>query len=247
MKLLIAVITCQKYRSRADIQRETWLHDALAHGIDVRFFVGGGATVEKDYEVALDVPDDYMHVREKVQLAMQWSVDHDYDHTLKTDDDCVVFPRVWSGTGFYNIDYVGRQRGPSGAYFDPDPKGLTHGLKTGHEIYGSSERSFCSGFGYTVSNTAARIIANAPDNGDWAEDRFAGNALAAKGIPATNSRAYVLWPLLGHCVNDPAYACPHCTIIRTQAAVVCPYNQQDKVEFIWRERIKTGMIPTGKP
>jgi hypothetical protein len=243
MKLLIAVISCRKFTARADVQRNTWVHEAVVRNIDVRFFIGGGQ-LENDYEVILPVEDDYPNVRKKVQSAMQWAVEHNYDHILKTDDDCVVFPTNWLKSGFYDVPYTGRLRGPSGTYpCDYDGKKLA----TGRELYGHTEKSFCSGFGYTVNNVAARHIAEAPDNGDWAEDRFAGNALALKGIPPKNNAEYLLWPLLGYCHGDPTFTCTHCLTMRSNAVVVCPYNQPDKVEHIYNEKNSSGLIPTGKP
>lgn len=246
MKLLIAVITCRKFTARANIQRETWMLEAQALGIDVRFFIGGGQ-VENDWEVVLDVPDDYPSVRRKVQLAMQWAVDNNYDHILKTDDDCAVFPSNWMHSGFDCYPYVGRKRGPSGNYpCDYDGKNLPNGF----QIYGYNETDFCSGFGYTLSNAAARVVAAAKDNGDWAEDRFSGNALAKQGVKSTNSVMYVLWPLVygcGACHSVQQwrgqYTCQMCKVIRSRVVVACPYDKPGAVEFIYREHQKTGLLP----
>lgn len=236
MKLLIAVITCRKFTHRADVQRGTWVNDAISLGIDVRYFIGGDARVENDYEIVLPVPDDYPSVRLKVQHAMKWAVEHDYDHVLKTDDDCVVFPTNWLKSSFKNYEYVGRKRGPSGAYPPPMP-----GLKHGMDFYGINEKAFCSGFGYTVSNNAARVIANAPDNGDWAEDRFSGQALAAANVLPQPSPFYLLWPI--NCATHKGLNCRDCGMLTHEVIVVCPHDMPEVCEqLFWAWRTK-GRLP----
>ena len=193
MKILVAVVTCQANKERADIQRRTWAKDAALYGIDVLFFVGGSQWYgAKPHEqqigdtVYLPVLDDYEHLRHKTQAAFAWAVAVGYDWILKTDDDALVVPK--NITVDPTKPYVGRYRGPSGIWREP------RGGQTGAEIYGDQEKSFCSGLGYMVNKAAAWLIADAPDNGDWAEDRFAGQVLAQHGIKAQMDWRYIFWP-----------------------------------------------------
>jgi len=234
MRRLIAIATCHKFRARADLLRHTWVPD-VGDRADVRFFFGKSSLGVDgklwDEEVELDVPDDYEHFRYKIQAIFRWSIEQGYDFTFKTDDDVYVIPeRLFEQ--FVGNDYVGRVRGPSQENVAP-------------RIYGVSESSFCSGFGYWLSNRAARIVANAPDNGDWAEDRFAGQALFRAGINPYFNRGYLLWPpLSGHFCSRPNKECGACWAQYRTASVICPYARPDAIAILHRYYKDSGFIPT---
>lgn len=202
---------------------------------DVCYFFGHGPLdfdgVQWPEEVRLDVPDDYEHFRPKVQAMFRWAVDQGYDFVFKTDDDVLVIPqRLFSG--FTHHDYAGRVRGPSQENVAP-------------QIYGRAEAPFCSGFGYWLSNRAARIVANAPDNGDWAEDRFAGQALFRAGINPYFNRGFLLWPpLSGHFCSKPNRDCAACWAQYRAAAVICPYARPEAVATLHGFYKESGFIPT---
>lgn len=228
MRRLVAIVSCHRFRSRADVLRNTWAKDAL--GYDIRFFVGGGEAQRSD-EVVIDVPDDYKSLRLKTQRVFSWAHDQGYDHIFKTDDDVYVILERLTKT-FILRDYVGRVRGPSRENVAP-------------QIYGPGESSFCSGFGYWVSRGAAKIIADAPDNGDWAEDRFAGNILAYRGIRPIHDPNIMLWPpLTGHFCHVPNDRCASCRRQYQTASVICPYNKPDAIPELHKRYVETGVIPT---
>lgn len=226
MRRLIAVATCHKYRQRADIVRHTWAVD-VGDQADVRFFFGrdpqnhDGNMESWPEEVHLEVPDDYDHFRHKVQAIFRWAVEQGYDYVLKTDDDVVIFPDRLFST-FQARDYAGRVRGPSQENVAP-------------AIYGQSEAPFCSGFGYWLSRRAAEIVASAPDNGDWAEDRFAGQALNRAGIQPFHLRTHLLWPpISGHFCSRPNTECGACWAQYNAASVICPYARPIAVAELYR-------------
>lgn len=104
MRFLIGVTTCHKFIERANAQRRTWVPDAEAAGIDVKFFWGEGAFSGSPDIVQLPVSDEYKQLPLKVQAMFAWSAEQGYDFTLKTDDDTIVRP--------YNLlkelgDYIG--------------------------------------------------------------------------------------------------------------------------------------------
>jgi Galactosyltransferase len=111
-RLLIAVINCHSRDDWQQAIRYTWL--ALApEGVDVRFFRGRGAGREPfSDEVFLDCDDSYMGLPEKVQGAMKWGYDHDYDFVMKCDDDVVMDPVKLADSGFASCDYSGRGNRP---------------------------------------------------------------------------------------------------------------------------------------
>lgn len=161
MKVLIAVITCHKYRERADAQRATWVKDAPP-GADIRFFLGKGPAGYKARpdEVVLDVPDDYYALVIKVQAMCRWAHAHGYDYVYKSDDDAYVQVDRLLESGFAAHDYVGRLRGPSGGWRAP----------------------YASGLGYWLSARAMEVLAGARIGNHRAEDRWAGNTLCDAGI-----------------------------------------------------------------
>lgn len=246
MKILIAVMTCHKYANRAQVQRNTWVRWAAAHGIDVRFFVGECLLGEYDHPAdtvhLMDVPDDYIAFPRKVRAMFQWAYNEGYDAVLKTDDDTLVLPQnfkllLTNPPG----DYYGRLRGPSGTYIDPDPKGITRGLPTGFQLYGPMEQSFCSGLGYVLSRRAMKVIAEAAQPIDWAEDRWVGQQLYSKGIKPTDCNRFMLYGPWARCaahttwdgVNDRT--CRACMLRRQTAIVVCPFDKPELVETMFKD------------
>jgi hypothetical protein len=162
-----------------------------------------------------------------------WAVSKGYDFVLKTDDDAVVFPdNISSNLDIFARPYFGRRRGPSGHWREKT------GRRNGFEIYGAGEYSFCSGLGYMVNRDAAQIIAEAPDNGDWAEDRFAGQALMRAGILPANDPRFIFWPYdlsptsqrPASLLTDPIVVCQHC-------------YTEGWVERVYRTWKQTGRIP----
>lgn len=232
---LIAVLTCHRFRERANVVRRTWAPFAERAGFDVRFFLGAPVVEPAGDEVIFDIPDDYVGLRRKVQAAFAWGVQQGYQSILKTDDDTYVIPGRMGG-GYEAYDYVGRVRGPSRENDAP-------------RLYGASEASFCSGFGYSLTAKSALIVAEAPDNGDWAEDRFTGQALARAGIRPRHHPGFLLWPpLTGHmCARRPLGSCHECLQQYANAVVVCPYSRPNVVATLHQAFSSSGILPTWIP
>jgi len=166
MKILVAVITCDRDRKLNKAQRDTcFAHTA---GMDVRFFLGGGV-IESDDEVILDCPDDYKGLPEKVRKMCAWAVSHGYDYIFKCDSDVYVQMDRLSQAVPVGHDYCGRLRGPSGVYTAP----------------------YASGFAYWLSNRAATVLASSTTE-DIAEDRACGNILMQAGINCLPDYRYAI-------------------------------------------------------
>jgi hypothetical protein len=144
---LLAVITCRSRRSQANAQRNTWVQSSRD---DVRFFVGQGN--DEPNEIALPVDDSYQGLPVKVQSAVRWALDHDYDSFLKLDDDVYLVPERLPR---YDEDYVGNFRSRNGSY----------------------AHDYASGFCYYLSHRAMEIVANASLTEDTMEDRWVGQTL----------------------------------------------------------------------
>lgn len=159
---LVAIITCHgaKFMEQADVQRRTWVPQVEKFGFDVRFFLGKSERPPRADEVYLDVDDGYAGLPAKVRAMFGWSVAQGYDYTLKTDDDVYIVAHRLDKAPVAPHDFVGRFRPPSGGY----------------------PAEYASGFAYWLSKKAAGHVANAPLNGDWAEDRYVANVLAIEGV-----------------------------------------------------------------
>lgn len=233
MKCLIAVVTCRRLRERADVLRRTWVPKVQC--ADVRFFVGSGEGELRSDEVAVEAPDDYQGLRVKTQRVFAWSVENGYDRTLKMDDDVYLIPERLDVVLQSPADYIGRHRAPSCENDAP-------------RIYGPKESWFCSGFSYVVSRRAAQIVAAAPDNTDWAEDRFTGNALFRAGIQGANHHGFKLWPpLTGHSCGMMHTTCPACLQQYREAITVCPYARPEVIERMHRIFEESGSVPVRIP
>ena len=201
MKTLVAIKTCHRpeYFAKARAQWETWVQPVRQHA-DVIFFSGrhpvyGAVDREIMNAVWLDAPDDYLGIPRKVQLLCQWAYNRNYGRTLLLDDDVYVVPSRFPNL-LTELDYVGRFRGPHGGY----------------------PAYFASGFAYFLSRRALEIVANTPWNGDWMDERFVANALAARGIFGYSDD-------INYCVTGP-FTVPD-RLVRSRHAggtVFCEYD-----------------------
>ena len=92
-----------------DASRATWIRDAKAAGIDVKFFYGRGATHEPlSDEVFLDADDSYDGLIEKVTAMFRWALAQDYDFIMKVDVDSYVNIKNLLDSDFRDWDYTGR-------------------------------------------------------------------------------------------------------------------------------------------
>jgi hypothetical protein len=155
MNPLIAIVTCERFKARADAQRRVWTH--RAQGMDVRFFLAKQDREPLPDEVFLDVPDDYHSLPLKVKHMFQWALANGYENTLKTDDDTVINP-IRLLAAMPPQDYAG--------FLNATPP-----------------KPWCSGFAYWISGRAMRIMAEASiPEGEWAEDKWVGGVLFDHGI-----------------------------------------------------------------
>src|SRR6202521_691042 len=109
MKTLIAVLSCELYRTNGNNQamHDTWLPLVRDAGADYRIFMGNGSTCSQPDEVFLAVPDDYLHVTYKARAMYSWALANGYDYIFKCFPDTYVNPGRLMRSGFENYDYVG--------------------------------------------------------------------------------------------------------------------------------------------
>ncbi len=167
-KMLVAVVTCHKFRDKANAQRKTCFAN-VPENVDVVFFLGKGKQEPLKDEVHLDVDDGYAALPLKVKAICKYALENGYEYLCKMDDDTYIRLERLMASGFEGKDYVGRLRGPSGFF------------------------PYCynSGFTYILSRKAMKILVdNEPV--DTAEDRSVGNVLGAAGIAATPDYRFVV-------------------------------------------------------
>jgi len=168
-KVLIAVITCHKYRERADACRKTWV-TKVGKRADVRFFIGRRPEDAPKLdplpdEIQLDCPDSYEYLPLKVWLMFRWATTHNYKLVFKTDDDSYIQPDELLRT-LPKEHYVG------------------HANSNGHgEVFATG---WWSGLGYWVTRRAmGMVLRHEPPVGE-SEDRWVGTVLTGYGIHPTN-------------------------------------------------------------
>lgn len=178
MRPLIAIVTCHKYRERADAQRATWIKH-LARKMDYKFFLGeGGNSSPREDEIYLPVPDDYKSLPMKVRAVMKWAVEHGYDAVLKCDDDVYILPERLQTP---RTQWEGRVNMSDKEYC---PKG------------------WCSGFAYWLSGSAVRLVAMGELSEHPSEDVWVGRLLSKQGLRPTMNEGFKvlsfinksLWP-----------------------------------------------------
>lgn len=88
--ILVGICSALGYEERRKAQRETWLQYPQ-EGVECLFFVGGGIPVGEDDCIALDAPDTYHELPQKILAFFQYALKHyDFDWLFKCDDDTYV-------------------------------------------------------------------------------------------------------------------------------------------------------------
>lgn len=163
MKILVAVVTCHRFRSHVSIHnrqdgqansrtgviRQTWLNHPRPDNTDIRFFFGyapPGIKPAPD-EIFLSVPDSYQGILEKVRGIFRYALDHGYDYVLRVDDDVYVDRMTLSSIDTDN--YAGS--------FSPLTT-LVQGRVTMLESKFDEPTGYCSGGCYSVSRRSMEIL-----------------------------------------------------------------------------------------
>jgi Galactosyltransferase len=94
MRLLIGIVSCQRYGDRRESCRRSWMQSVVRHPWVQALFVVGSAGASVPYQGGdtLFVPcaDDYDHLPQKTLWLVQWATEHGFDFLFKCDDDTYV-------------------------------------------------------------------------------------------------------------------------------------------------------------
>lgn len=142
--------------------RDTWIKDAKALGVDVKFFFGGpspdGRAPLEDEVFLPFVPDDYEGLVNKVTGMASWAWHHGYDYFMKVDVDSYVHvANLLAEKEFFKWDYVGRGWG----------------------------------LGYLLSRHGMKIVMETRQKYSWAEDSHVLRAIFAyTKVPGNKASLY---------------------------------------------------------
>lgn len=205
MKILVAVVSCEKHQDRNDAIRRTW--GPMVRGADLKFFRGGTEPPMPD-EVIIDELDDYYHLTPKTRKMFRWALDQGYDFVFKTDSDVYVAPERLMESIPVDADYCGRLRGPANGFRAP----------------------YASGFAYWLSRKGMEARLALPDDAYMAEDQATGNILMAQGVSCLPDYRYVVAQSKNNATSGSEGPTAGNDIIAS-----CEYSpeQMDEVHRIW--------------
>jgi hypothetical protein len=164
MKILIAIVSCQRDRALQQAQRDTWLKDLQA--ADYCFFLGAPLFKPETDEVSLAEDDSYAGLARKTQAICEMALLDNYDRLFKCDIDTVVNPQLLLQSCAYD--------GYAGAENEDLVPGIPERI-----------RFASGGAGYWLDRTGMRIVVGSPIRTN-AEDVFVADALR-------NQQRYPMW------------------------------------------------------
>jgi hypothetical protein len=173
-KLLIGILTCDKYKERADGIRNSWLKLVPAN-FRVLFLHGrpGGPEEVVGDRLYLDCPESYEMLPQKVHAFLGYSLANlEFDYLFKTDDDTYLDLERFISFDKQDSDYIGRFREQPMA-----ERGKTwhYGKCTDKSLEVPYERPFicpwATGGGYFLSRKATEI-AFARTGQTWRDSLF---------------------------------------------------------------------------
>jgi hypothetical protein len=172
VKPLIAIISCKlpAHVQRVCEQYATWIPLALAAGFNVEVFDGD----------RLHAPDGYADGALKLQLVSRWALASGYTRILFSDNDTYIRVKRFQ---IATEDYAG--------LFCP----LNHGGLTDAQKHHATF-DYAAGGAWWNSERAVKLLSTAPLYGDWAGDRWVGQALGRGGVYLTRRNDFISIP--GH-------------------------------------------------
>lgn len=172
-KIVIGLLSCDKYEARADLCRKTWIKHAKDVDIPVYFLRGGAKTFRQEGDVLyFPVPTSYETLPQRTRAFMEWALKYtDADCIVKGDDDS--FCATERLAAYENIDKPLFGNAPGGPY---------NSWVSGGAMYG-------------VSRCAAEIIATHMTVPVGAEDLYVTRTLRQYGIQPyfETPRRFISW------------------------------------------------------
>lgn len=223
IQAVVLVISCHAHlRSHLPALRGSWLSDVTARGIPYRIIIGNACANEgamapvPDDVIALDCPDDYAGLPDKILAALLYAQTHFAQaHVIKVDDDCFLdVDAYFDAPTFAQCDYYGR---PLRRYFGHFDRRWPQNTQSGSALDKSPLPSIYAdgGTGYALSPRAISVLLRLSRSAvglrlrglSCSEDKLVGDLLALGGITLRGDD-YITHVLRRATVSQDAIAVP---------------------------------------
>ena len=179
LKMLIGVLSCQKYRTRRDACLATWANVKQRDDIDLVFVLGEGQNpwpVREGCLLHCPCPDDYGSLSMKTRWLCLWAIaNYMFDFLFKCDDDTYV-----------HVDRLLRYE--------------TQAEYVGCHIPGYEFSHASGGAGYRLSHNAAIHVGTFLNGSASYEDWMVWKLLTSAGIPLQSDSRFNF-----NCDRPPAH------------------------------------------
>ena len=136
----------------------------------------------KDDEIILQVPDGYMYLSYKTRESHRWAIERGYDYVFQCFPDTFIDIPKLVKSGFEKHDFTGFRIG--------------HGYAAGGAGYWTSKKAVQAMLGFPIA--------------DWAEDRWAGDAIRAAGMKLMTDKRYGPHRNTAPNINNDIISCHLC-------------------------------------
>jgi hypothetical protein len=197
---LVVVFSCQVHlETRIPQIRASWLSQLSTLQVPYIIVTGGGTGQIEGDVLALNAPDDYEGLPQKILASIDWVLENtSFTHMLKIDDDCFLnAPEYFHSLSYRKFDYYGRPLTRAVGQMDrawhcaksTSPRGCLEYDKS------PEPSTYCDGgSGYALSRramAAVREAAASPQGRSltqvsFMEDKLLGDLLALRGIYPEN-------------------------------------------------------------
>jgi hypothetical protein len=204
MRPVILILSCQRDMVKGcnDAIRNTWARTSL---IPYKFFLGRGATVQHEDEIAVDADDNTAGLTAKVQASVRWALDAGYTHFFNACTDTYVNTSRLLNSQFERADYIGQLP------------------------LLSSDIRFCQhGAGFWLSTQAGLLLTgdqSAQFSCPHADDAWIGEFMASVGIEAVNDPRYSMGQTW-HYNQEP--------VLKTNDIISCHLSRHSSPEALLR-------------
>jgi hypothetical protein len=184
MKLLLGILSCQRYSERRDAVRSTWLRGYTDQAL---FFAGKSESISNEL-VTLDCQDSYEHLPTKMLAFFRYSLQAcDFDWLFKCDDDTYVdIAALTALIPILKADYLGVVCGHDKDFDRKYHIGKVSESRFNHDHRGAWHGPWCKGGdGYFLSRRAVEALARhavPTDANELYEDKMVGDLLRDQGF-----------------------------------------------------------------
>ncbi|MBI4335972.1 MAG: radical SAM protein [Candidatus Omnitrophica bacterium] len=201
-RLLIGVLSCDKYRRKADAIRQTWLRDCRGFGVKALFLIGrpGRRPEISGDKLYLDCGDSYLDLPYKTAAFLKYAHKNlDFDYIFKCDDDTYVDIKTLLNLPYAMYEYFGLP--VPGNAFPRDHHYKHVEARQRHPHMGKARGEFMfGGSGYFLSSKAVELVIGQYEKympEEIYEDKLVGDILHDNNIRGCASDMMTPWGSFG--------------------------------------------------